>query len=186
MQTWYDQGYFTPDLLMKRTSIDSEWVAVGELQRRATLPKIFLSPWITPLPPGPPGLGRRPDDSFSQRDTNAFASPYQAIPGNSLPPSTLDSYVNGVSNMPDSPSSSFSAGRFGTGSPDPATFGARNTSMFSDHSSTAIGRRSTYLESTLDPTTGLSSFTNSTPVRAATFDNHMFPGMFIFLPYNHG
>lgn len=109
MQSWHDQGYFTPDLLMKRTQVDTEWISVGELTRRAAGPKIFLSPVIGPVPPGPPGLTRRlespSDPLLHQRDVNPFPAPHQPVPIRSLRTSTLDSYINGNSQSA-SPSSS--------------------------------------------------------------------------------
>ncbi|EEB88143.1 hypothetical protein MPER_14184, partial [Moniliophthora perniciosa FA553] len=51
MQKWNDDGYFTPDLLMKRTTIDTEWISVAELARRTGGGKIFLSPIAPPMPP---------------------------------------------------------------------------------------------------------------------------------------
>jgi hypothetical protein len=84
MQSWHDQGYFTLDLLMKRTQIDPEWISVGELVHRAAGPKIFLSPIIVSVPPGPPGLTRRLDnlsDPLShQRDRALSVSPTNQCP----------------------------------------------------------------------------------------------------------
>lgn len=109
MQNWHDQGYFTPDLLMKRTQFDTEWISVGELARRAAGSKMFLSPIMTPVPPAPPGLTRRLDnisDPLSyQHDPSPFGVPHQPVPIRSLRTATLESYINGNSQSA-SPSSS--------------------------------------------------------------------------------
>ncbi|KAJ6574666.1 hypothetical protein B0H19DRAFT_1125145 [Mycena capillaripes] len=133
MQKWYDDGYFTADLLMKRTHVDVDWVAVGELAeiaRRSGSEKLFLSP---PLPSGPPGLSRPadlPGQGFTAPvEQNAFNAPLQPAPVRSLRSSTLDAYAGG-SNHSDSPSSSFGAGRFGNGSPDSSGFGGRANNQY--------------------------------------------------------
>lgn len=174
MQTWHDQGYFTPDLLMRRTNLDSDWVSVAELQLRTSGPKIFLSPWIPPQLTGPPGLTRRQDSSndvLSQQQP--FGAPYQPVPARSLRTSTLDSYINGASNQSESPSSSFGAGRFGNGSPDPAGFGGRaGNGAFGEPAVNLIGaRRSNYADSSIDPTGGRSPFNNA-PARSTSYDNY--------------
>ncbi|KAJ7022069.1 hypothetical protein C8F04DRAFT_1139338 [Mycena alexandri] len=142
MQKWFDDGYFTADLLMKRTHVDVDWVAVGdlaEIARRSGSDKLFLSP---PVPPGPPGLPR-PTDSPGQGfiapvDQNAYNAPLQPAPVRSLRSSTLDSYAGGSSHS-DSPSSSFGAGRFGNGSPDSHGFGGRANNQYS--TDPAVGGR---------------------------------------------
>ncbi|EPQ61120.1 hypothetical protein GLOTRDRAFT_113569 [Gloeophyllum trabeum ATCC 11539] len=125
MQKWHDEGYFTPDLLMKRTHIDTEWTSVGELALRAGGGQIFLSPLVQST--APPGLPRRSEPSADQllppRDPVMIAQPYQPVPLRSLRTSTLDSYLNGSPSVSASPSSSLGAGRFSNGSPDPAAFG---------------------------------------------------------------
>jgi PERQ amino acid-rich with GYF domain-containing protein len=172
---------------MMRIGIDSEWISVAELQRRASGPKVFLTPLITSPPSGPPGLSRRPgatNDVFPpQRDVNSFSGPFQSEPARSLRASTLDSFVNGGSNQPESPSSSFGTGRFGNGSPDLSAFGGRSgNNMFStaEASLTSLGgaRRSTYADSSLEASGGRSPFTSSVPARAPSFDM-TFAGMFI-------
>ena len=144
MQSWHDQGYFTPDLLMKRTQIDAEWISVGELTRRAAGPKIFLSPIIGPVPPGPPGLTRRlesPSDSLlHQREMNSFSAPHQPVPIRSLRTSTLDSYINGNSQSA-SPSSSAGPANhiFGNTEPPINAIGA-NRRPYIDPSIDGLGR----------------------------------------------
>ncbi|KAF7367313.1 GYF domain-containing protein [Mycena sanguinolenta] len=137
MQKWFDDGYFTADLLMKRTHIDVDWVAVGELveiARRSGSDKLFLAP---PVPPGPPGLSRSADQSFpTPVEQNAFNSPLQPAPVRTLRSSTLD-YAG--SSHSDSPSSSFGAGRFGNGSPDSHGFGGRANNQYS--TDPAVGGR---------------------------------------------
>jgi len=122
MQSWHDQGYFTPDLLMRRTQIDTEWISVGELTNRAAGPKIFLSPILVPAPSGPPGLTRRPenltDPPSHQRDSSTFGAPHQPVPIRSLRTSTLDSYINGNSQS-ESPSSSAGPASHIFGNPEP-------------------------------------------------------------------
>ncbi|KAJ7176729.1 hypothetical protein C8R46DRAFT_43299 [Mycena filopes] len=134
MQKWFDDGYFTADLLMRRTHVDVNWAAVGELAelaRRSGSDKLFLSP---PAPPAPPGLPR-PTDSPGQGfiapvDQNAYNAPLQPAPVRSLRSSTLDAYA-GSSSHSNSPSSSFGAGRFGNGSPDSHGFGGRANNQYS-------------------------------------------------------
>ncbi|KAJ6519369.1 hypothetical protein C8R45DRAFT_951225 [Mycena sanguinolenta] len=137
MQKWFDDGYFTADLLMKRTHIDVDWVAVGELveiARRSGSDKLFLAP---PVPPGPPGLSRSAEQPFhTPVEQNTFNSPLQPAPVRTLRSSTLD-YAG--SSHSDSPSSSFGAGRFGNGSPDSHGFGGRANSQYS--TDPAIGGR---------------------------------------------
>ncbi|KZT22108.1 hypothetical protein NEOLEDRAFT_1157903 [Neolentinus lepideus HHB14362 ss-1] len=124
MQKWHSDGYFTPKLLMKRTHIDLDWTSVGELTRRAGGGPIFLTPLAQST--APPGLPRRSEPSLDQlmspRDPTVVNQPYQPVPMRSLRTSTLDSYLNGASSTSASPSSSFGAGRFSNGSPDPAAF----------------------------------------------------------------
>lgn len=42
MQKWYDEGYFAPDLLIKRSQLDNEWIMVGELAMHARNGKLFI------------------------------------------------------------------------------------------------------------------------------------------------
>lgn len=134
MQTWYDQQYFTDDLLMKRTHIDLDWTSVADLKRRVQGDKMFLSPLSDA--PVPPGLVRRapepPFDPLAQgagqilQNSHVFDSPYQPTPQHSARNATLDSYLNNTSTSSDSPSSSFGGG-FGrpSDSPDPLAVGGR-------------------------------------------------------------
>ncbi|KAI0367506.1 hypothetical protein BV20DRAFT_970473 [Pilatotrama ljubarskyi] len=118
MQRWYNEGYFTSDLLMKRTHLDTEWTPVGVLKRRAGDQPLFLTPLVHA--PTPPGLNPRLDtvvDSGTP-DRNQH-SPYQPVPTRTLRSSTLDSYLTNGTTVPESPSSSF-GGRFVNGSPDPS------------------------------------------------------------------
>ncbi|KAF9269924.1 hypothetical protein L218DRAFT_952115 [Marasmius fiardii PR-910] len=162
MQKWSDDGYFTPDLLMKRNHIDTDWMTVAELARRTGGGKMFLSPIA---PPMPPGLTRHTDSPFALgADQTVFNnnSPYQPSPIRSIRSSTLDSYIGTGSNPSDSPASSFGGGRFGNGSPDPAAFGGRVGQygagdigvgrvgvygMTGDSSPALPGRRNTFAES---------------------------------------
>lgn len=141
MQTWHDQGYFTPDLLMKRTQVDTEWISVGELVHRAAGPKIFLSPITVP---GPPGLTRRienlSDPLLHQRDSSPFGAPHQPVPIRSLRTPTLDSYINGNSQSA-SPSSSAGPASHTLGNPEPPinTIGASRR-PYIDASIDGLGR----------------------------------------------
>ncbi|EIW86395.1 hypothetical protein CONPUDRAFT_148488 [Coniophora puteana RWD-64-598 SS2] len=120
MQKWHEEGYFTIDLLMKRTHIDREFVSVGELVRRAGGGKTFLS---QPPPSAPPGLVPRTDSPLHNIPThqaNVFSG-QSPVPIRNLRAATLDSYLNANS---DSPGSSFDT-RFNNGSPDPSAFGGR-------------------------------------------------------------
>ena len=144
MQSWHDQGYFTPDLLMKRTQIDADWISVGELTHRAAGPKIFLSPLMTPALPGPPGLTRRPDNL---NESNPFNTPHQPVPIRSLHTSTLNSYINGNSQSA-SPSSSAGPTSHLFTNPEPSI-------------NTIGGNRLPYNDSPIDGL-GRSPFTNAT------------------------
>lgn len=124
MQRWYNEGYFQPTLLMKRTHLDTDFTPVGELVRRAGDQPVFLSPLVHTV--APPGLSR-PLESVVDRaipERNQH-SPYQPVPTRSIRSSTLDSYLQNGSNAPDSPASSF-GGRFVNGSPDPTPFGSQS------------------------------------------------------------
>jgi PERQ amino acid-rich with GYF domain-containing protein len=126
MQKWYEEGYFTIDLLMRRVNLDDPWTPVGELAQRAGSERIFF--YNFDAPPVPPGLSRRREPSRDavqqQRETNGYNPPYQPVPTRSVHPSALDSYFASSSPASNSPSSSFGAGRFGNNSPDPASFGS--------------------------------------------------------------
>jgi PERQ amino acid-rich with GYF domain-containing protein len=168
MQVWHDQGYFTPDLLMKRNTLDVEWVSMAELQLRATGPKIFLCPIIPPQISGPPGLSRRQDDNFSQQPFGT----HQPAPGR---PFRTNSYINGASVHSESPSSSFGAGRFGNNSPDPSGFGGRAGGAVFGDSSLASSRRSTFGDTSIDLAGPRSPYTNG-PARSTSYDNFGFNG----------
>jgi PERQ amino acid-rich with GYF domain-containing protein len=119
MQKWYDDGYFTPDLPMKRIHLDTTWSTLEQLRRRCPSDRIFL----TPLHAAPPGLSMR-NDSPSQYN-GIDNGPYQPSPIRSLRTSTLESYISTGSNHSESPSSSFGAGRFGDSPPEPSAFNGR-------------------------------------------------------------
>ncbi|TRM62398.1 hypothetical protein BD626DRAFT_499090 [Schizophyllum amplum] len=122
MQKWFEGGYFTDDLLMKRTNYDMDWISVEDLKRRAAGDKIFMSHINPPAPP--PGISRH-DSPMAVPDSTSFSnSPFQPAPVRQLRTGTLDSYIGSGSTPSDSPSSSLGA-RFGNGSPDPAAFGGR-------------------------------------------------------------
>ncbi|KAG2149771.1 hypothetical protein BD769DRAFT_1408297 [Suillus cothurnatus] len=140
MQKWFDEGYFTPDLLMKRTHIDREWTAVGILDHQSAGGKIFLSQF--PPSTGPPGLSIRTDSSqnyppaaqnYSPAHEHNTFSGYQPVPTRTLRAATLDPYLNSASPS-DSPSSSFGGGRFGNGSPDTSTLAGRVGNLYTGDS----------------------------------------------------
>ena len=107
---------------MKRTQGDADWISVGELAHRAAGPKIFLSPIMTPTPPGPPGLTRRLDNLS---DPSPLGVPHQPVPMRSLRTSTLESYINGNSQSASPSSSAGPAGHiFGNPEPSINTIGA--------------------------------------------------------------
>ncbi|TFK76721.1 hypothetical protein BDN72DRAFT_884418 [Pluteus cervinus] len=187
MQKWHDDGYFTPDLPMKRIDIDAHWSPLEELTRRTTGEKIFLSPILAHAPPGLTRPVESPQQGFSPaiEQQSPFNAPYQPAPIRSLRSSTLDSYLGNGSNPSDSPSSSFGAGRFSNGSPDPNAFGgrtsnpqygdpygARNPAYGGDVQHAFPGRRNTFSDSPLDPSTNVrgSPFAGVIPGRGPGVD----------------
>jgi PERQ amino acid-rich with GYF domain-containing protein len=124
MQKWYEEGYFTIDLLMRRVHLDESWTPVGELAQRAGSERVFFFNFDAPAVP--PGLSCRREPSRDpvqqHRETNGYNAPYQPVPTRSAYPTALDSYF-ASSPASNSPSSSFGAGRFGNTSPDPSAFG---------------------------------------------------------------
>lgn len=139
MQKWCDDGYFTPDLPMKRTHLDTTWSTLEQLRRRCDSDRVF----ITPLHPTPPGLVMRNHSPLQYNAVDQTTNgPYQPAPIRSLRTSTLESYISTGSNHSESPSSSFGGGRFGDSSPEPNAFGGRaisNQFYGSDPSGNARG-----------------------------------------------
>lgn len=166
MQKWFDEGYFTPDLLMKRNYIDADWIAVGVLESRAVGGKIFLSQ----ISNGPPGLAIHTESpkSYSPVHEQNIFNGYQPAPTRTLR-SNLDSYLNG-SSPTGSPSSSLGGGRFGNGSPDPSTCGGRaGSNMFSSDPNFGVrgfGGRAAFQDSISDART----INNNSLGRAPTID----------------
>lgn len=147
MQKWYNDGYFTPNLPMKRTYLDTQWTTVQELVRNAATGNVFYAP---PLPTGPPGLDRQsPLRSYPPAE-HTHTEPFQPAPIRSLRTTTLESYLTGSSMASGSPSSS-SLGASQMGNSSPVLGGRENryinngintrTTDFGmpDHSSTFIG-----------------------------------------------
>jgi PERQ amino acid-rich with GYF domain-containing protein len=120
MQKWYEEGYFTPDLPMKRIHLDSQWFTVQELVTQATGASVFLTP---PPPAGPPGLHRQ---SSHRSPEHIHKEPFQPAPIRSLRTSNLESSLTGASLASDSPSSSFGASQLGNSSPEPSTLIGRD------------------------------------------------------------
>ena len=125
MQKWYEEGYFTIDLLMRRVHLDETWTTVGELAQRAGSERVFFFNFHAPAVP--PGLSRHREPSRDpvqqQLETNGYNAPYQPVPTRTVYPTALESYFASSSPASNSPSSSFGAGRFGDNSPDPTAFG---------------------------------------------------------------
>ncbi|EGO02779.1 hypothetical protein SERLA73DRAFT_119817 [Serpula lacrymans var. lacrymans S7.3] len=189
MQKWHDEGYFTPNLLMKRTHLDTEWIPVGELARRAIGGKVFLSQPFNAVVP--PGLSLRTESplasSPSPQDHNSLNGHYQPVPTRSLRTSTLDSYINAPSNTSDSPPSSLGAARFSNGSPDPSSFGGRggNMNMYSSESTfggrgfvandgspfSGGGRGAAFHETAMDSRSTYGNVMPGIPVRAPSVDS---------------
>ncbi|KAI9059585.1 hypothetical protein FKP32DRAFT_1668552 [Trametes sanguinea] len=182
MQRWYNEGYFTPDLPMKRTHLDNDWTPVAELVRRAGDQPVFLTPLVHAV--APPGLNRRLDNvvdsGIPERNQQ---SPYQPVPTRNLRSSTLDSYLVNGSNVPESPSSSF-GGRFTNGSPDPAIFenriggqlgfnqGAESRMPFAS----GPGQRRATLNDSIEPVFGNRAFGTLGAVRTQGLDGMGFSG----------
>ncbi|KAI6133241.1 hypothetical protein EDD16DRAFT_1530688 [Pisolithus croceorrhizus] len=68
MQKWFDEGYFTPELLMKRTHLDVEWI-----------PSFFRN---RPQTSGPPGLTLHSESphSYSPAHEHSTFNGYQPVP----------------------------------------------------------------------------------------------------------
>lgn len=137
MQKWYNDGYFSVDLPMKRTHYDTHWTTVGELVKQSNGENVFLRPLINAIPPGLGRANGSPLQTYPQ--TDPFNEPYQPAPVRSLRASTLESHLMAGSIPSDSPSSSIGASH---SSPDPSMFGTRNKIYGNDVS---INGRSTGL-----------------------------------------
>ena len=175
MQKWYNDGYFSADLPMKRTHFDTHWTTVGELVKQSNGENIFLCPPVNAIPPGLGPANGSPLQTYSQTE-QPFNEPYQPAPMRSLRASTLESYLMGGSVPSDSPSSSFGgASQFGNSSPDPSMFGGRNKIYASGDTNingrlTGLGtqeyftpfteKRSTSLDYPSDPNNSHPSFGN--------------------------
>lgn len=131
MQAWHDQQYFADELMMKRTTIDTDFMSLADIKRRAQGNRIFLSPLADIAPP--PGLARQvhaPAPGFNSlyHRSETLDSPSQPAPLSYVRSSTLDSYLASNSGASASPSSSL-GGNFSrlSMSPDPMTVGSRLT-----------------------------------------------------------
>lgn len=126
MQKWYNDGYFSSDLPMKRVRYDTHWTTMAVLVQRSNGENIFLSPLLAPaLGPG----NDSPLQSLPAAE-HMFNEPFQPAPIRSLRTSTLESYLNAGSLASDSPSSSLGASHFGNPSPDPTAFGGRENKSY--------------------------------------------------------
>ena len=122
MQKWYNDGYFSVDLPMKRTHYDTHWTTVGELVKQSKGENVFLRPLISAIPPGLGRVNGPPLQTYPQTE-HPYNEPYQPAPVRSLRASTIESYIISGSVPSDSPSSSNGASH---SSPDPSMFGTRN------------------------------------------------------------
>ena len=116
MQKWFDEGYFTPDLLMRRTHLETEWTSVQMLQQLAVSSPVFLTPMVPSRPPET----QPPTDFATLNGTR-----YEPEAHGPLATSALNARLPDGSNPSDSPMSSYSNPHFSNHSPDPAVFGAR-------------------------------------------------------------
>ncbi|KAF8912932.1 hypothetical protein CPB84DRAFT_1759918 [Gymnopilus junonius] len=126
MQKWYNDGYFSSDLPMKRLRYDTQWTTVAELIQRTNGEYIFLSHPTTHTPPNPANGSPQTRPSSG----HGVHEPFQPAPIRSLRPSTLESYVSTGSLTSESPSSSVGASHFGNPSPDPSAFGGRDSQSY--------------------------------------------------------
>ncbi|THH30191.1 hypothetical protein EUX98_g4021 [Antrodiella citrinella] len=117
MQKWYDSGYFTADLLMKRTHLESDWTAVRVLQQNAVSTPIFLTPMAPPRPPEPQPV---PVDFATLNGTH-----YDQELQRPLATSQMNARLHDGSNPSDSPMSSYSNPHFSNNSPDPSVLAGR-------------------------------------------------------------
>ena len=126
MQQWHEAHYFTDDLMMKRTTIDTEFMPLLEIKRRAQGERVFLSPLNELIVP--PGLSRMPSgpglNPLLQR-SSVMDSPRQPSPqvfGRNI----MDSWGGAATTGSASPSSSY-GGNFSHGPviPDPVAVGSR-------------------------------------------------------------
>lgn len=180
MQKWYDDGYFTATLLMKRNQIDTDWIPVSELAQRAGNSRPFLTP-INPVHNGLPRRDPLLDGPLSAAPDGSFGAPFQPAPSRAFR-GGMDPFMHNGGIVPDSPSSTFSGGRFSNGSPDPAVFGGRlGTHQFTDSpvgprlanivgTGIDLQRRNTYDESN-DPTImARQPYANFTASRSGSID----------------
>lgn len=130
MQQWHEAHYFTDDLMMRRTTIDSDFMPLIEIKRRAQGERIFVSPLSDVL--APPGLSRLPSgpglNPILQR-SSVMDSPRQPSP-QAFGRNILDSWNGGSATGSASPSSSY-GGNFSHGPvlPDPVAVGSRLASQ---------------------------------------------------------
>ena len=171
MQKWYNDGYFSVDLPMKRTHYDTHWTTVGELVKQSKGENVFLRPLISAIPPGLGRVNGSPLQTYPQTE-HPFNEPYQPAPVRSLRASTLESYLMSGSVPSDSPSSSIGASH---SSPDPSMFGTRNKIYGSDVStngrSTGIGVQEYFTPFTEKRTTNHDYPSDSNGTQLPSFGN---------------
>ncbi|KAI6045024.1 hypothetical protein EDC04DRAFT_187479 [Pisolithus marmoratus] len=171
MQKWFDEGYFTPELLMKRTHLDVEWNPVATLERRSNGGKVFLSQPSSVS--GPPGLTPHTESphSYSPAYEHSTFNGFQPVPQRAVRSTTLDASQPSNISPSDSPSSSLSAARFDDGSPDPTIFGSRaGSSTYSgdtNYGGRGLAARVQLQDPVADPRV---PFSNRAPGRATSLD----------------
>lgn len=172
MQKWYDDGYFNPDLLMKRTHADSDWTPVRDLLRLAGSPQLFLVP-LRPHPPAPqpdPFTTHPPEQDPTK---NQLGTSFEPVP-RPLHGSPLG-YLHHASN-PDSPASQFSNGRFGNHSPETAALGRGHEVPQSGYSAGIEPQRHVVANESINPSlSSRSSFSNFLPGQVGTVDGRTYP-----------
>jgi hypothetical protein len=123
MQKWFDGGYFTPDLLMKRKNIDNDWIPLAELGRRSSSAKLFSPSSVSSHSTG---FMLRTDSPSQLHDQTGFKGPFQPVPSQSFRAAAPDSYLSTAPNSSELPSSSFGVGRYN--SPEGLAFGGLHSS----------------------------------------------------------
>jgi hypothetical protein len=99
---------------MKRVHADKEWTPLGELVARSSREKFFLSP-IPPLPSPAPVHIESPLQPYGiPADQNSLGRDGQLASARPFRTPALESYLGNTSTPSDSPSSSFSTGRYGS------------------------------------------------------------------------
>lgn len=141
MQSWNDQGYFNDTLMMKRVDIDTDFMPLSEIKRRAQGPRIFLASLNNNTPP--PGLGPLPEGpnvNLILHQKPSLDASHDSSPHLLHRTASVDPFLSS-GNIPTgsaSPSSSLGVGfARGPGTPDPMVLGSRLASRFATESTIA-------------------------------------------------